>query len=258
MKSPFPGMDPYLEFTWMWRDVHLSLIYALRTALAPQIAPRYYVALEELTYQTMDDPEFTIPDLVVVAEKPPRAAQESAALYETEAVQVELPASDALYEVKERYLEIRETATHEVITTIEILSPTNKRGEGRYLYEKKREAIFRSPVSLVEIDLLRGGRPLLSTKYSRSHYRILISRGWERPTAQLYLFNLDKLIPEIHIPLREHELEPTVKLNDIVHQVYETARYDLRIDYAKPPEPPLQGEWAEWARKIVESARQTT
>jgi len=30
----------------------------------------------------------------------------------------------------------------EVITTIEILSPTNKRGEGRYLYENKRDEIF--------------------------------------------------------------------------------------------------------------------
>jgi len=258
MKSPFPGMDPYLEFSWMWRGVHLSLIYQIQVALAPQIAPRYYVALEERTYHTMDDPEFTIPDLVIVAEKPPRAAQESLALYETEAIQVELPPRPTLYEVKERYLEIRESATHEVITTIEILSPTNKRGEGRYLYEKKRDDIFRSPVSLVEIDLLRGGKPWLSPKYSDTHYRILISRGWERPNAQLYAFNLDKFIPEIHIPLREPELEPTVKLNDIVHQVYETARYDLRINYAQPPEPPLQGEWTEWARKVVESAQPTT
>lgn len=209
MRSPFPGMNPYMEFSWMWRDVHLSLIYALRTALASQIAPRYYVALEGQTYKTLDDPEFTIPDLVVVGDKPPRVAKEIAAVYEPEAaLQVQLPTQVQWFEIKERYLEIRETATHEVITTIEILSPTNKRGEGRSLYAKKRDDIFHSPVSLVEIDLLRGGRPMPLGKHPEKHYRILISRGWERPRAQLYAFNLDKLIPEIHVPLREHESEP--------------------------------------------------
>jgi Protein of unknown function (DUF4058) len=41
--------------------------------------------------------------------------------------------------VKETYLEVRDVATQEVVTVIEILSPKNKRlGEGRNAYEKKR------------------------------------------------------------------------------------------------------------------------
>jgi hypothetical protein len=47
MPTPFPGMDPYLEHPALWPDVHNSLIVAIRDALAPQVRPRYYVAVEE-------------------------------------------------------------------------------------------------------------------------------------------------------------------------------------------------------------------
>jgi len=49
-----------------------------------------------------------------------------------------------------------------------------------------------------------------------------------------------------------------VKLNDVVHQVYDTARYDLRINYAQPTEPPLQGDWVEWARRATDAAKEKT
>ena len=50
MPTPFPGMDPYLEHPRLWPDVHNGLIADLRNTLAPQLRPRYYVALEERTY----------------------------------------------------------------------------------------------------------------------------------------------------------------------------------------------------------------
>ncbi|WP_207714125.1 DUF4058 family protein [Scytonema sp. UIC 10036] len=63
--------------------------------------------------------------------------------------------------VNERYLEVREIVTDEVITVIELLSPKNKRsGDGRTAYEKKRRAILGSATHLVELDLLRGGQPM--------------------------------------------------------------------------------------------------
>ncbi len=49
MPTPFPGMDPYLEHPSLWPNVHSSLIIALRDELAPQLRPRYYVAVEERT-----------------------------------------------------------------------------------------------------------------------------------------------------------------------------------------------------------------
>jgi hypothetical protein len=49
MPSPFPGMDPYLEGHHIWRDVHHRLISAIGDALSPQVAPTYYVAVEQRT-----------------------------------------------------------------------------------------------------------------------------------------------------------------------------------------------------------------
>jgi Protein of unknown function (DUF4058) len=58
-------------------------------------------------------------------------------------------------EVKERYLEIRKVGSHEVIATVEVLSPKNKIGEGRKIYLKKRQTILASASHFVEIDFLR-------------------------------------------------------------------------------------------------------
>lgn len=40
-RSPFPGMDPYLESPLLWRDVHDSLANIFREQLVPSLAPKY-------------------------------------------------------------------------------------------------------------------------------------------------------------------------------------------------------------------------
>jgi hypothetical protein len=58
-------------------------------------------------------------------------------------------------EVRERFLEVRETGTGEVVTTLEVLSTSNKRSsQGRQVYEEKRLKILGSQTHLVEIDLI--------------------------------------------------------------------------------------------------------
>ncbi|GAA6623037.1 hypothetical protein NUACC26_088620 [Scytonema sp. NUACC26] len=58
--------------------------------------------------------------------------------------------------VRQGHLEIRDIATSEVVTAVEVLSPANKRpGQGRKQYETKRQTILESTTHLVEIDLLR-------------------------------------------------------------------------------------------------------
>jgi len=99
--------------------------------------------------------------------------------------------------VRQGYLEIREVATNEVITAIEILSPTNKLpGKGRQKYENKRQRVLGSLTHLVEIDLLCQGQPMpVYSNGVQSNYRILVSRENYRPQADLYTFNLRDPIP---------------------------------------------------------------
>ena len=71
-------------------------------------------------------------------------------------------------------MEVREVATKELITVIEVLSPANKRsGEGRSFYETKRTKILTSMTNLIEIDVLRLGQPMAMMGATESQYRIL-------------------------------------------------------------------------------------
>lgn len=88
-----------------------------------------------------------------------------------------------LEDVTERYLDIRDLATGDVVTALEVLSPTNKRpGQGRQVYEAKRRQVLGSLTNLVEIDLLRTGAPMAMVgNVVDSDYRILVSASPQRP-----------------------------------------------------------------------------
>lgn len=256
MTSPLPGMNPYLERPTIWPDVHLGLIQATRVTLAQAVAPRYYVAVEERTYIAAVDPVSFVgrPDVAVVGSpQPVPAASDRAPTAILEGpILVEVPAPD---EVRERYLEIRDSTNDEVITVIEILSPSNKRpGEGRTRYEQKRRQVLSLRTNLVEIDLLRAGEPMPVSYIPASHYRILVSRGWQRPQAYLYPFNLRDPIPEIPVPLRRDEDEPSLALGELLTEVYDQARYDLRIDYTTEPDPPLSPDDDAWVGERLRQA----
>jgi len=257
MPFPFPGMDPYLEHPSIWPDVHFELIRGIRAALAPQVAPDYYVAVEERTYLVASLPETYLgrPDVAVVREADDSSASTesatSAALAKRPIV-VELPSED---EVRERYLEIRDAESHKVITVIEILSPTNKLpGEGREQYERKRRQVLRSLSNLVEFDLLRAGEPMLMSPRPDSHYHGLVSREWERFKAQLYRFNLADPIPSILVPLRRGEDEPDLDLGTLLAQIYDQVRYDLRLNYSKDPVPSFADADLAWAASLLSKA----
>lgn len=212
MQSPFPGMNPFLEHPTLWPDVHNSLIVAVRDELAARLAPGYYAELGRHSY-------FLEPD----------------------------------DEVGENYLEIHEVETERLVTVLELLSPANKlHNQGREEYERKRDQIFRSRTNLVEIDLLRAGEPMMVVgRTVESDYRILVSRGAERPHARLFAFNLRQPIPSFHIPLLPGDEEPLLDLGRVLHDLYDRARFDLRLNYEKAAVPPLSEDDAAWAGELL-------
>jgi hypothetical protein len=247
-------MDPYLERRHVWPDVHSALIVATRDTLVPQVAPAYYVAIEQRMYIVALDSEEFIgrPDVAVMAtptEARPTSEAETATVVASVAQTVVLPQFE---EVHERYLEIRDTQMHTVITAIEILSPTNKTpGEGRNAYEEKRRQVLSTHTNLVEIDLLRGGKPMEMHPLPQGDYRILVRAGLERPQARLYTCNVRQALPEVPVPLRRGEPEAWLPLGRLLADIYTRARYDLRIDYRQPPEPPLSPPDVTWADALL-------
>ncbi|NJK28338.1 MAG: DUF4058 family protein [Coleofasciculaceae cyanobacterium SM2_3_26] len=212
MPSPFPGMNPYLEHPDRWQTVHNRLIVALADYLTPLLLPKYQVDIDKRVYQVVGlntllvgRPDVTVPMTLPMPE-----------------------------EVREAYLEVKDAATRQVVTAIEILSPANKHGEGRQKYEEKRQKVLQSQTHLVEIDLLVRGKPLpILTGAVASDYRILVSRSPDRPIADLYPFNLPEPIPPFPLPLQDKTEEPTVDLQSLLHQVYDRSGYDYFIDYTE-------------------------
>ena len=72
----------------------------------------------------------------------------------------------------------------------------------------------------------------------KGEYRILVSRGKSRPRARLYVFGLRQPIPEIPIPLLPRDAEPALDLNSVLHDLYDRASIDLRLDYTRTPRCP--------------------
>jgi hypothetical protein len=254
MRSPFPGMDPFLENPFFWHQVHSRLIVAVSNDLGLRLRPKYYAAIETRTYLDSGDGNIFvgIPDGVVFANNVDRSNPRT----QTPTVVASQPQRVRLIEpieVKERYLEIRRVGTHQVIAAIEILSPKNKRGEGRKSYLKKRQLILDSASHFIEIDLIRAFTPMpLDGNQVPSHYRILVSDSRDRPEADLYSFNLRDSIPVISIPLQSEDTPITLDLTSLLHDVYEQGCFDLQINYQDPiPEPGLLEADRLWLEQLI-------
>lgn len=252
--SPFPGMNPYLENPLFWSEIHNLLIAAIFRKLNPQLRPKYKVAIEKRVYQTTDEDSLLVgvADVAVQSIQKmsvPEPASVAVASPVVEAVTVDVTMPET---VKETYLEVRDVATQEVVTVIEILSPKNKRpGEGRNAYVKKRLQVLGSYTNLVEVDLLRDGKPQQLQNNIQTDYRILVSRASKRPKADLYAFNLQNPIPSFALPLREGDTEPLLEIQTLISELYNEGNYDLVIDYAQEPVPAMSVNSAAWVDELL-------
>lgn len=245
MRSPFPGMDPYLEDPIFWSSFHSRFLVALANAITPHIIPKYYVEIEARTYRDNgeDDLLIGVADAVVLANKTPSLPKSSstATAVQVRPQRVRVPMA---LELKERYLQVRELGTDAVITVIELLSPKNKRsGKGREDYESKRLDILASSSHLIEIDFLRAGKPMtMGGATGEMDYHILVSRSNLRPSADLYAFQLQEPIPDFLLPLQADDEDLLVNVQEIFDGVYEQSAYSIRLNYTHPVPPPKLSE----------------
>ncbi len=241
MDKPFPGMDPYLERSSRWPDVHTRLITAICDSIVAQLSDNYIAMITP--YVTLESVEIAparqafVPDVAVLRSAEPAAGTASAAIAEPPLT------SPARMDIPTRYgrIEIRSVTNDILITSIELLSPANKRSgaAGIEAYERKRQEIFQSAVHLLEIDLLRGGnRPSLARPLPDAAYFVFLSRSYRRPMVDVWPIALADSIPVVPVPLSYPDPDVALDLNTILQQVYRNARYDRQIDYREDPPPP--------------------
>ena len=260
MASPFPGMDPYLEDSNIWPGFHHRLADELAAQLNPLIGPKYYAdinirtVLEEVTINL---PHITYPDVGVFEQPSPEPVAGSTG------VALAIPPAPVQRAVilpgqtKLRTVEVRATETGELVTTIEILFPYNKRrGEGLDEYRQKRSRLLLSPVHLMEIDLLRGGQrpgPELNDPPLEADYMLLVNRYRGSGAARIsdiWPVTLNEPLPLLPVPLLSPDLDVPLDLNAAIRALYSRAGYDWRLNYRRPAPPPeLQPAMSQWLKQ---------
>jgi hypothetical protein len=249
MEPPFPAMDPYLEASSIWPDVHHRLIAAICDQILLTLNPRYtaiitpYVAFESIEITPI---RMAVPDIAITERDFPSVSSGAVAIAPAPLT------GTATMEIPTRYgrLEIRTVDDQALVTAIELLSPANKRpgAEGYDAYIHKRREFFRSEAHLLEIDLLRGGcRPPLATPLPDAPYFIFLSRSERRPYVEIWPLTLREPIPTVPVPLLRPDPDVPLDLTQALGRIYRNARYERRIDYRKSPPPPeLSADDAAW------------
>lgn len=251
-------MDPYLEHPGVWPDFHAEFISCLRHQLRQRLPDKYDARINERIALFDCEGKLVrsfVPDSFVF-EKPhaggPRVPNSSTAVLEP----VTLPLL-IVHESRETYLEIYHRPERSLVGIIELLSPTNKSGEGRGEYLAKRNAILCQPVHLVEFDLLLGGHRLpLAMPLPPAHYYAFVSRADQRPYCQVFGWDVRHPLPPITIPLRANDPDVIVDLATVFAETYERGGYEADLDYSARPVAPLDEAESQWAAELASSMRQ--
>ncbi len=224
MRSPFPGMDPYLDR--YWGDVGGSLAVTAKVALNDQLTAG------------------------LVARTDRRLTADPTS-----------PSSDP---IRQPFVQILDTADgNRVVTVIEFLSPSNKTDNAaRQSYRAKQNECLEARTSLVEVDLTRAGhRRLLMDMNSipaerRGEYMVSVWRAYTGKFGRRegYGLKLRERLPGIRIPLRNGDPDIVLDLQSLVDQAYEAGAYGRALDYRRPLDEPLAADDAAWADGLLRAA----
>lgn len=262
MKSPFPGMDPFIEACGLWEGFHSHLIEAIYQALASILpkgysidtAVRSYVVLLEVEGKQEHLAKADVTVLDSGRTRKPLNKQVAVALAESTQVAESVPMQAFVAEkFQETFVEIyAELEDRLLVTCIEVLSPSNKRRgtAGWREYERKRQALLLGQANFVEIDLLRAGhKPTMMTPWPDSPYTLLVSRADRAPACRVWLANYQRPLSPIPVPLLYPDADLTLDLQPLIETIYAVGRYHERIDYTRP----LSGVWSDAEANAVRS-----
>ncbi len=256
MPSPFPGMNPYLEQDDAWHDFHEKIIPAISERLVPQVRPKYIVKIDENVYVHELPPEppryLGRPDVFIAESGAEVATARSGVALLAAPYEVQLPAIDLEHL---SFVEIRDRMSRQLVTALEVLSPTNKQpSSGRDQYLAKRQYLQQSGVHLVEIDLLRAGKRMPMEPQRTCDYSVLISRAEAWPHAGFWAIGLRERLPKIPVPLKSEDVDAQLDLQEVLDHVYDVSGYEDYI-YAGSPYPPLAPDDRAWAESLVPRRR---
>jgi hypothetical protein len=254
-KSPFPGMDPYLEFRWP--SAHVLLMSAITIALNQSLPaglearPEEEVRVESLAGEVVRSYRADI----AIGRGSSFTVTKSGSASTDVAEPIQIPYQHAPFILRD--VRIVDTGDNDrIVTAIEVLSPWNKRSEKLNLkYIRKLHEFEAVDVNWVEIDLIRSSRKRLIVTWNdvpaenRADYLVTTYRAQSEKIIA-YPIHLPDRLPVIFIPLREADEDVQLDLQGVLDNIYSVGSF-RSIDYRKPLVPPLKGNNAEWAAGLI-------
>jgi len=219
MPSPFPGMDPYLEDEKLWPAFQHQLVASLYQILLPGLVDRYRARIHQRTYFT-EEPLFT---------------------------------SVIRQERQEEFIEVRQRTDGRLVTLVDIAGPINKTlPQGRAAYHETRRHARAQNASIVEIDLVLQGQPLLD--YSRDglpewDYAVTVTRSTQPERYEIYTSTLPKRLPRFKVPLASDDRDTVLDLQATFARAYDQGNFAAHVDYGRDPTTRMEDSDREWVRE---------
>jgi hypothetical protein len=214
-------MDPYLEDPTLWPEFHHRLVLSLYQILLPGLIDGYRARVGQRHYVT-EQALFT---------------------------------SGIRKEHVEEFIEIRQRSDGRLVTLVDLVSPTNKTtAEGRAAYLEKRTECKAGGTSLVEIDLVLQGQPMLD--YSREglphwDYAVTVTRSTQPERYEIYTATVQKRLPRFRLPLAPDDRDTVLDLQTALERCYTEGGFAGRIDYRRDPAVPLGVEARGWLNETL-------
>jgi hypothetical protein len=218
-------MDPYLEDEPLWPAFHHQLVSCLYQILLPGLIDRYRARVGQRHYAT-EQALFTS----VVRE-----------------------------EHVEEFIEIRQRSDGRLVTLVDLVSPTNKTtASGREAYLKKRGESKSGGTSLVEIDLVLQGQPMLD--YSRDglpdwDYAVTVTRPAQPERFEIYTATMQKKLPRFRLPLAADDRDTVLDLHAAFTRCYDQGNFAAKIDYQREPPMRLSETNRQWVGEILKQQK---
>lgn len=225
MPSPFPGMDPFLECEKMWPAFQHHLVACLYQTLLPGLVDRYRARVGQRHYST-EQALFTS----IIRE-----------------------------EHEEEFIEIRQRNDSRLITLVDVVSPANKTtSPGRQAYLEKRKEGKSASASLVEIDLVMQGQPMLD--YSRDNlpewdHAVTVTRSSQPERYEIYTATLQKKLPKFRLPLAADDRDTVLDLQTVFARCFDQANFIAQINYQRDPPTRLDADDRKWLDDMLRSQK---
>lgn len=214
-------MDPYLEDDKLWPAFQHQLVSSLYQILLPGLVDRYRARVNQRTYVT-EQPLFTS----IIREQH-----------------------------LEEFIEVRQRTDNRLVTLVDVVSPINKaRPEGRTAYLDTRRQARNQNASVVEIDLVLQGQPMLD--YSRDglpewDYAITVTRCTQPERYEIYTTTLQKRLPRFKIPLAPDDRDTVLDLQATFARCYDQGSFGGQIDYKRDPGLKMKDDDLKWLGEVL-------